>query len=115
MANMIILLPFNAKIIPPLIILIVLVVVIFGDRKNWYEKIISSIPYTGPLVALYILAAVSILWSVDKGITLKDLELNNRTSKYLLIMQREIFKLVFLLILIPYLLFYRCELYLVST
>ena len=68
------LLPFNAKVIPPLIILISLTALIFGERAYWKNKFITSIPYTLPLLALYIWGVTSTLWTGHLDVTLKDLE-----------------------------------------
>lgn len=69
-----VLLPFNAEIIPPFIILITLTALIFGDRAHWKSKFITSIPFTLPLLVLYIWATISILWTEHLDATLKDLE-----------------------------------------
>ncbi|RDY59829.1 O-antigen ligase family protein [Flagellimonas nanhaiensis] len=57
------LLPFGGKIVPPVIILLVLSVLVFSNKRNWMAKIAERKSFYLPLLVFFLLYIVGVLWS----------------------------------------------------
>lgn len=68
------LIPFGGKVIPPAIILLVLSVLFFSDKRNWKAKIADRKSFYLPLILFFLIYIIGILWSSNINSAFKRIE-----------------------------------------